>query len=329
MKKFKISFLFAFLVFTIFYIYAYTKGATFSFLRDKEEIVETEETLPKEDIGNIEDGNTVEQKYEKELFFLLLGVDSDDVNSKVATRSDTMILCKVNFETGKITMMNLPRDSRVPVRGSLTKLNHAHAYGGTSLLLKTIRDFTNLDLDYYVKVDYRVVEYLVDAIGGVQFDVPLDMVYSDPTAKPQLKINIKKGMQTITKDNVVGLLRFRHNNDFSVQYPNGDIGRIATQQAFMKEAIKQTLTLSNIPKLPIIIKNVLKMVDTNFSGKQLLNAARGASKLDVNNIETVVLPGYGATLDDGISYYVLKDNEVKEIIKNNFGEYLKNAQNSN
>ncbi len=139
----------------------------------------------------------------------MMGVDAKDVRQSKGTRTDTMMLMKVNFETGKIDLLSLPRDTRVLVRGKEDKLNHAHAYGGTSLTMATVREFLNIDLDYYVKVDYKAVKAIVEAIGGVEIDVPQRMRYSDPTADPPLNINLYPGLQVLDGEGAHDFLRYR------------------------------------------------------------------------------------------------------------------------
>lgn len=150
---------------------------------------------------------------------LLFGIDSESLSSEKGTRSDTIMLLSLDPSVKEPILISIPRDTRVkiPDRNTQEKINHAHAYGGTELLVKTVEEFLNLQIDYYVKINYLAVEEIVNAIGGVSIDVPIDMRYEDPYADPPLNINIKQGLQTLNGREALHFLRFRSgyaNQDF-------------------------------------------------------------------------------------------------------------------
>lgn len=314
-SKFLLSFLIALLVFSSAYLWVWNKleGSTSAV-----QALEAEQGV--EEIDNIEEGNTVKQIKLDEVFFLLVGVDTSDVTKvKVdkyggtGIRSDTMILCKVNFNDGSIRMMSLPRDSRVPIKGSLDKLNHAHSYGGMKLLMKTIRDFTNLDVDYYVRVDYRAVKNLVDAIGGVTVDIPKRMYKIDTTKGHEYLIDFEPGVQKLDGENSILFLRYR-------DYTDGDIDRVKMQQYFLTEMIKQTLEPRNILRLPKILDVYSKYVDTNLPKNIIYSGISMAGKLDKENIETTTLPGEFLELES--SYWKVYKAGAEKVIEEYFGDYL-------
>lgn len=314
-SKFLLSFLIALLVFSSAYLWVWNKleGTTSSV-----QAIEEEHGI--DQVENIEQGNTIEQINVDEVFFLLVGIDTEDVKEikvdktgATGIRSDTMILCKVNFKDGSIKMMSLPRDSRVPVKGNLDKLNHAHSYGGMKLLMKTVRDFTNLDVDYYVRVDYRAVEQLVNAIGGVTVDVPKRMYKEDTTKGKEYLIDFQPGVQKLDGEKSILFLRYR-------DYTDGDIDRVKMQQYFLTEMIKQTLEPRNILKLPKILDVYSKFVDTNLPTNIIYSGVGLAGKLDKENIETTTLPG--DFLDLETSYWKVYEAGAKKVIEEYFGEYL-------
>lgn len=263
-----------------------------------------------------QEGNEIETKVENEILFLMMGVDAHDVKKSKGTRTDTMMLMKVNFETGKIDLLSLPRDTRVLVRGKEDKLNHAHAYGGTSLTMATVRDFLDIDLDYYVKVDYKVVKGIVEAIGGVDIDVPQRMRYRDPTAKPPLDINLYPGPQTLYGKEAHDFLRFR-------SYRGGDIDRIKAQQYFMKELIKQTLKPKNLLKLPKLVETYFEYVETNIPLNLILKGVAAGRKMDIENMEQRTITGYGQRIN-GLDYWIYDREETSKVVKEMFGDYLLN-----
>ncbi len=303
-KKFFISFLLSFLCFSLIFL-----GFGDQIFKEKKPTIAVDEN------GNIsEDENIIEQKIKNEILFLMMGVDVEDLTKTKGMRTDTLMLFKVNLDDGKVNIFSIPRDTRVSVRGKEDKINHAHAFGGVDLTMQTMRDFLGIDIDYYVKVDYRAVKEIVSAIGGVYIDVPQNMKYSDPAAKPPLKINISKGPQLLDGQLAHDFLRFR-------SYKDGDIGRVKAQQMFMKELIKQTLQIKNIPRIPKLINTYFDYVETNLPKTLILKAAASANKMDLDNIEAKTVPGEGLYIK-GVSYYIYDGEETDAIVEEMFGDYL-------
>jgi len=279
-----------------------------------------EEEVVAQDPNNPVDGEPIEND-KNELIFLLLGVDAKDLDHAKGTRTDTIMLTRVNFDTGKISLLSIPRDTRTMVNGRLDKINAAHAYGGVDMSMEAVSDLLGIDIDYYVLVDYQVVKDVVDAIGGVDVEVPFDMKYDDPTADPPLHINLKAGFQTLNGQQAHDFLRFRHNNNYTVGYPDGDVGRIKTQQYFMKELVKQTLTPKNIFKIPALIKTYYDNVDTNIPLNYVLKGAAMVNKIDPDLMETATIPGEGEYIGD-ISYFIYDGQEMQELVNSMFGDYI-------
>ena len=301
-KRFIITFILSLVVFTLLYSTLWYK------VFDKETVA-----APSDDtIDELEDD--YELPVDNEIVFLMMGVDTKDVKESKGTRTDTLMLFKVNFDSGKIDILSLPRDTRVLVRGKEDKLNHAHAYGGPSLTIRTIEDFLGIDLNYYVKVDYKAVKSIVDAIGGIDIDVPQRMKYSDPTADPPLKINLQPGLQTLDGDLAHDFLRFR-------SYPDGDLGRIKAQQYFMKELIKQTLKLKNIVKLPGLVETYFDYVETNIPMNIVLKGIGAAKNMDSENMTTTTITGTNKKIS-GLDYLIYDREATKAIVQEMLGDYL-------
>lgn len=311
-KNFIIAFIASFIIFTILY-----STVLNSLFTDKPVVASNDNPS---DITNDEPSDTEEDE-KNEMLFLMMGVDAQDVNKSKGTRTDTMMLTRVNFDTGEISLLSIPRDTRLSVNGKLDKVNSAHAIGGPELSVETISDFLAVDLEYFVKVDYQIVQDVVNAIGGVTVDVPLNMKYYDPTAKPPLNINIKKGIQTLDGKNSHDFLRWRHNNSYTVGYPDGDVGRIKTQQYFVKEMIKQTLQAKNIVKIPALIKTFYENIETNIPLGLMLKGAASASKIDVENMKTATVPGVGEYIGQ-ISYYIYDREATNLLVEEMFSNYI-------
>ena len=324
-KKFIISFIVALLAFGFVFYRAQKKldsgeGIENNTADETSEEASEEHEETEEELNPVfpDDQKVLKEEHGNELCFLLMGIDKRDAGQKEmrGQRSDTMMLCKVNFDDGSIKMLSLPRDSIVKIRGKDDKLTHAHSYGGPALSLKTVRDWLKLDVRYYVRVDYKAVEDLVDIVGGVEFDVPMDMNYHDTTKGNELHINIKKGKQTITKDNVIGLLRFRKG------YSNQDYGRQKTQQDFMKALAKEVLKAENILKIGSIWNTINKNVKTNIPGGTIATSIlqAGIGRLHADKMETASLIGKGTNLH-GLSALTIPKKEIDEKVYPWFGDY--------
>ncbi|MEW5935100.1 MAG: LCP family protein, partial [Bacillota bacterium] len=157
-------------------------------------------------------------------------------------RADTVMLVSFDLERREVGVLSLPRDSRVDIPGrGLDKLNAAHAYGGPGLAMRTVQELTGVPVHYYVRTSFDGVARMVDLLGGVEFDVPRNMDYEDPTQ--DLYIHLKAGRQVLDGKSALQLLRFR-------QYPEGDIDRIRVQQAFLMAAARKALSVVTLARLP-------------------------------------------------------------------------------
>lgn len=301
-KKFRRTFFISFLCFLL----AYSAIGYFIVKGRSEEVLGDDEF---EDTGD-------------EVLFLVLGIDGDDLSKAKDTRTDTMMLTKVNFETGKVSILSIPRDTRVNIRGrsGLSKINAAHKFGGPELSVETVRDLLGIDLEYYVKIDYRVVREVVDLIGGVELDVPKDMEYEDPTDDPPLYIDLKKGRQVLDGDKSIQFLRYRKDNNGKGGYKEGDIGRIKAQQQFIKAFVEQSLKMRNILKLPRMASKYYKYVETNMPINIVTKGAKSARKMDAESINATTLPGEGKYIG-GVSYFIYYEGETDILVEEMFGKH--------
>lgn len=310
-KQIVAVFIVSFLVFGAFYgILANT------IFKDEPVVASNPENMEEEPTEKVE-----KPEEKNNIMFLLMGVDAQDVTKSKGTRTDTMMLTSVNLDTGKISLLSIPRDTRTTVKGRQDKINAAHAYDGPEYAVEVAATLLDIDLEYFVKVDYQIVQDVVNEIGGVTVEVPFDMKYYDPTAKPPLNINIKKGERTLDGKNAHDFLRFRQNNYGTVGYADGDVGRTKTQQYFMKELVKQTITPRNLLKLPKLVETYFDNVETNIPLRVMLKGALAANKIDSELMETATLPGAGSYIG-GISYFIHDGEEAEEVLRNLFGDYL-------
>ncbi|MDD7543412.1 MAG: LCP family protein [Peptoniphilaceae bacterium] len=249
------------------------------------------------------DGNILNPVH-GDLVFLLAGVD--DTGAGQPQRTDTLMLFRVNLYTGSIRGLSIPRDTRAYVNGSLDKINHAHAYGGIDLTMKTLRDFLGIDLDYYMEIDFGTVTAMIDAAGGVVYDVPED-------AQPVEGEIFTTGKHRMMGEESLSFLRHRQG------YQMGDLGRVNAQQEFMKSAMKQILSPKNFLRYPMILDAFVSNAKTNIPALPILPKApitlMGVMLRDAD-IQTI--PGEGQYID-GVSYYVPDSKGTLALVDEIFG----------
>ena len=173
---------------------------------------------------------------------LVLGVDAG-INGQEWTRSDVNMVVSIDPITKDAAIMSIPRDTRVFIPGKIaeySKMGHAHAYGGPNLAIETVERFLDIEIDFYVRVDFEAFKQAVDALGGIDMDIPVSGEYSDPAQN--LYIKLEKGPAHLDGQKALELVRYRG-------YANADIGRIEVQELFLKALIKKAASLANILKI--------------------------------------------------------------------------------
>ena len=220
----------------------------------------------------------------KDGFFTLLLAGAD----KGYGGSDTIILASIDTVEKKMNGVSIPRDTKAIVNGKAHKINAAYKAGGMNLLASTISSQLGIPIDATIEVDLAGFSSLVDAIGGVDFEVPVDMNYDDE--KQDLYIHIAKGFQHLDGENALKVVRFRHNNDGS-GYGSEDYGRIATQQQFLKTVAKKLLSPSSLWNLNDLVKIFQESVKTEMSFSNLLWLGNAAISIGTEGIEFSTLPG--------------------------------------
>lgn len=249
--------------------------------------------------------------------FLIVGTDDG------GTRADTMMIGSFNADTVNLDLISIPRDTVinlepelqqkirdddrfVPTNGYM-QMNEVLHYSGeehgienTIIQLETM---FNIDLEYYVVVDLDAFVYLVDAIGGVEFNVPERMYYTDPYQ--DLYIDLQPGLQVLSGKKAEGMVRYR-------SYGQADLKRIQVQQDFMYVMISQLLSTSNIMNtIPAMIDTMITYVDTNFKVSELTKYLKYVKDLTPASINTHTIPYYLTT--DGNKVKIDYDESEKLI----------------
>ena len=245
-----------------------------------------------------------EEKAGEKYTFVLLGMDDGNGNS------DTILTGTFDSGAHKLHMVSIPRDTLVNVTWSTKKVNTLYSHGGADGLKSGLKDLLGYEVDFYVIVDMKAFVKLIDGIGGVTFDVPVDMNYDDPAQN--LSIHFKKGVQTLSGQQSLEVVRFRKG------YKTGDIGRIATQQAFLKAAFGQILkNAANIP-ITTLADIVINDVKTDLDYGNILWFAGELLKLNAEDVTFATMPGnyddYVYVNGRAISYVTIKVGDWLKLI---------------
>ena len=213
---------------------------------------------------------------------LVSGLDDDNGGS------DTNILVRFDVPNKRIDLVSLPRDTLLHNEYRNNKLNFAYAKGGTELLMEQIENLLGIPVDFYVTVNLKGFIALVDQIDGVDFDIPINMDYDDPYQ--DLHIHFTKGPRHLNGQEAMEVVRFRHNND-GTGYGSEDLGRMATQQKFLKAVAKKMLSAGNIlTKIDDYAKIFNQYVDTNLTVGNLAWLGTEVLKMGVDKIDFSTLP---------------------------------------
>ncbi|MBQ2890600.1 MAG: LCP family protein [Clostridia bacterium] len=240
--------------------------------------------------------------------FLVLGTDKEE------TRTDLILLCQYNEKNNHLSVLQIPRDTRVENGRGDKKINSAYgSKNGIKTLKNEVEKVTGIYPDNYFVINFKGFRQLIDAIGGVEFDVPVDMKYTDPVQN--LVIDIDKGYQTLDGKKAEMFMRFRQNDDHS-GYAEGDIGRLKAHKSFYRATIDKLLSFNGVFNIGEIIDVARDNVKTDFTLSDLFRYMGDIRKLNENSVEIVMLPGRGEYISDGgnsVSFYITDTNELEKL----------------
>lgn len=254
---------------------------------------------------------------------LVLGISTDQDG---VTLTDTIIVASYNPKTQKATLLSIPRDTYTGKNTSRAtayeKINALYSRKeDPQTVLNAVNELTGLDLEYYAIVKTEGFIKLVDAIGGITFDVPIDMNYDDPSQ--DLHIHLKKGEQKLDGDKAEQVVRFRHNNNgtsYPDEYGNNDLGRMRTQREFIIQVIKQTAKAENVFKIGQILDIAKENLITNIDFNTAKDYVPYVVEFDTANMLTENLPGTVPNLasTNNVSIFVVDKVKTKALIQELF-----------
>ncbi|MEG2669575.1 MAG: LCP family protein, partial [Oscillospiraceae bacterium] len=256
------------------------------------------------------------------LNFLILGVDED------GTRCDTMMLASLDGYSERVSVLSIPRDTRIILNDSHQKINATVGVGQEraksgeidepeEVVIEEVKRLTGLPIHYFITVNFSGFIDIINVLGGVDFDVKYDMNYDDPTQN--LHIHFKKGQQHLDGQAAHDFVRFRHNNGGTApgEYVMGDLGRIHWQQEFIKALMSQKLKPQYFMKINEIFGVVKDNVRTNYDMSDLMKQTNLVKSLSPENVQTYQLPGDSEYIDD-LWWFIQDDEKIAELVHEYF-----------
>ena len=276
----------------------------------------------------------------KPFTILLMGVDSE--NEDLASSSfngDSLILITFNPTTLNTTMLSIPRDSYVPIMcfagHKKNKITHA-AWYGEDCMMKTIENFTGINIDYFVKINFKGVVKMVDTLGGVDVDVPYSFCEQNSNREwGNNTVYVDKGMQTLDGEKALAFSRNRHpwpaycGAKYS-NYNSNDFIRGQNQQTVIRALMNKLKTVRNLDTVYELLDTISNSMQTNMTtneilslyniGKDIIIKSNGGEVEDLLGIQRLYLSGSDAYIYDSGSglnlyNYVLSQDSLDAVVE--------------
>lgn len=229
---------------------------------------------------------------------LLMGLD------KGGLLTDTIVVANYNLGTGKVSLLSIPRDTKVIINNTEMKINSAYGVGKQEGAVNAVSSLLNTDIHYYAMINIEAFKKVIDLLDGVDMDIPEDMAYEDPFQN--LKIDLKKGHYVLDGNKAEQYMRYRSG------YVEGDVGRVKAQKQFFEALLNQKLKPKYITKVDDIIKAVMDNMVTNVKPTDIPRLAKGLGKIKAEEIQYFILPGKG--INNAPYYYIHDAAAVEELV---------------
>ena len=241
---------------------------------------------------------------EADAYYTLL-IGSDARSGDTASRSDVLILARVVPSEGKVTMVSIPRDTKVEIPGYGTqKINAAYAYGGVAGAVKAVSEFAGVPITHYAEVHFQELEDLVDILGGVYVDVP---VSNDQTGASNTGVQLSAGYQLLNGEQALALARERYG------YARGDFQRADNQRLVATAIMKQVLQTPSL-EMPSTIQRLAACVTTDMSVTDIISLAQAYRSAGDLTVYSALAPSSTATID-GVSYVITDEAAWKTMMQ--------------
>lgn len=257
---------------------------------------------------------------------VVFGVDKEE------SRTDTILVVHFDSKNSEVCVVSIPRDTKVywsdeqiekaeeigcPYQyyGKITDMS---SLGGIENLryftIRSIEELMDIKVDNYVVINTQIIREIVDKLGGIEFDVPREMKYTDNWQG--LHIDLQPGLQLLNGEQAEGLLRWRHNDNYTEQYALGDLGRIETQQAFIKVFMDKVLNDLSVSKILSIVSSIYSNVRTDIGFTQIMTYLGYMDYISEDSINLMTLPG--ESIEEDLWYYVTDEEEIRAFVEENF-----------
>ena len=235
-------------------------------------------------------------------YMLLLGSDEREGNTEMGARSDTAIVARIDPKNNQVTLISIPRDTKIVYRGSTIKFNAAYFYGGTAGSITAASELLGVPISHYAEVSFSSLVGLVDAVGGVEVDVPMRI--SDRKAGD---ITIEEGVQTLDGESALVFARSR-------QYTDGDFTRASNQRLLIEALAKKVISLP-ITQMPGVIEGAAQCVTTDLSLTGIISLAMEFVDDDGElTVYSAMVPSVFGTNDD-VSYVIAEKDGLKQMME--------------
>lgn len=266
----------------------------------------------------LQDGNGIGNQYatpsnikDKVTTFLIVGI-ADDENERESTRlTDTIMLATIDFPNKRASVLQIPRDTYVGDTTPTGKINAIYnrtekwEYHGLDGLTRMIHEMFQINIDHYVTLKMDGFENIIDSIGGVPMNVPVDMELNGTM--------VRAGQQTLNGEQAIAVVRTRN------VYQNGDLGRIETQRAFLSAFASKCLSLSSSEMIKLIPK-CFGSVNTDLTAMDAIEYYKAVNGMEMSNITMMSVPGVGANNGDQ-SVFSVYPRQTAEILNQHFRPY--------
>lgn len=252
--------------------------------------------------------------------FLLVGRDDGGGGN-----TDTMMVGSFDVKNGTLDVLSIYRDTLVDVPWEIAKINSVYNRQGIEGVQKQVKNLLGFTPDYYFVVELDAVAELVDVIGGVDYEVPYNMDYDDPTQ--DLHIHYKKGMQHLNGEDAVKVLRWRKNNS-GESLSVGDVGRVEVQHTFLRALASQMVSLGTLTKIGEIADVIDRNLDSNLKYGEMIWFGERALVMNKENIRFHNLPGdytgslWSPTYKNYQSYVFVNSTALRELVNQYMNPYL-------
>ncbi|WP_040219458.1 LCP family protein [Collinsella bouchesdurhonensis] len=237
-------------------------------------------------------------------YTLLLGTDGRPGDTSY--RADSIILARVDPKAKQVTLISIPRDTKIEYKGSTMKINAAHSYDGAEGMVNAVNELCGVEISHYAEISFDGMKTLVDAVGGI--DINATDGVDDPEAGP---VTIEPGQQHMDGEAALTYCRARH------QYADGDYTRMRHQRQVIGALANAVLNNMDITRLPGVIESLSDMVVTDLSVQDIVSLANAMRGMDTDNMWSANLPSWAGedTYIDGQSYVFVYEDKLKEMME--------------